>query len=310
MLRQIRGGKVKAIQHLEQLETLVKGRPRKTLSVAMGQDPHTIGATCKALNNGFIDVIVTGFPEKIKAVAKEQGVDISLLQIIEAKCEKEGIEKAIQLIHDGKADFLMKGLCSTPNYMRGILNKEKGLLPAGEVLSHVTVVEVPRYHKLMILSDVAVIPYPDLGQKIKMVQYCQKVANSLGIETPKAAIIAPTEEVNPKMPCTIDAAILSKMQDRKQFKNILIDGPLAMDLAISKESVKIKGVQSEVAGDTDIFIFPNIESANAIYKTLTYLAGGELAAIVAGASVPCVLTSRADSDKSKYYSILLGALNA
>lgn len=300
---------MKPIQHLEQLETLVRVKPRKTLAVAMGQDPHTISAICKALNNGFIDVIVTGFPDKIKSVAEEQGVDISLMQIVEVESEKDGIEKAIQLIHEGEADFLMKGLCSTANYMRGILNKEKGLLPQGEILSHVTVVEIPRYHKLMILSDVAVIPYPDLSQKIKMIQYCQKVANSLGIEIPKAAIIAPTEEVNPKMPCTIDAAILSKMQDRRQFKNILIDGPLAMDLAVSKESVKVKNVKSEVAGDADIFIFPSIEAANAIYKTLTYLAGGELAAMVSGASAPCVLTSRADSDKSKYYSILLGALN-
>jgi len=301
---------VKPIRHLKDMEDLLDLREKKTLSVVMAQDPHTIGAIGRALNNGFINVVVTGQKEKIKEVAKEKNVDISQMKIIDVHSEKEGIEKAIQIIHDGKADFLMKGLCGSAAYMRGILDKKKGLLPPKGVLSHVTVVELPAYHKLMILSDVAVIPYPDLSQKIKMIEYSRQVANALGIQKPKVAILAAVEKVNPKMPCTLDAAILAKMQDRKQFKDILIDGPLAMDLAISKESVRIKGVKSEVAGDADIFIFPNIEAGNMVYKTLTYLAKGELAAIVAGTKVPCILTSRADNDDSKYYSILLGALTS
>lgn len=287
---------------------LKERKEKKTLAVAMGEDPHTLGAVTRALNKDLLNVIVTGQQDKIKQVADEKGLDISKLKIIDVKSEEEGIKKAVQLVKEGKADYLMKGLCNTAKYMRGILNKNNGLMKKGEILSHVTVMEVPTYHKLLLLSDVAVIPYPDLSNKIKMLGYCKQIANSLGIEKPKAAILAAVEKVNPKMQSTMEAAILSKMQDRKQITGMLVDGPLAMDLAVSKESADIKGIKSEVAGDADIILFPNIEAGNIVYKTLAYLGNAKLAAIVMGANVPCVLTSRSDSDDSKYYSIILGAL--
>lgn len=302
---------MKTIKHLNEIEEFLKQKAeKKTLAVAMGEDPHTIGAVTRALNKDLLNVVVTGQKSKIHQIADEKGLDISQLKIINVDSETEGIKKAVKLVKDGEADFLMKGLCNTSKYMRGILDKKNGLMTKGEILSHVTIMEVPSYHKLLLLSDVAVIPYPDLSDKIKMLNYCKQISNSLGIDLPKAAILAAVEKVNPKMQCTQDAAILSKMQDRKQIKGMLVDGPLAMDLAVSKESVAIKGIKSEVAGDADIVLFPNIEAGNIVYKTLAYLGNAKLAAIVMGAQVPCVLTSRSDSDESKFYSIILGALVA
>lgn len=299
---------MKPIRHLNELISVVKSREKRTLAVAYGQDPHTIEAIGEAVADGFINVKITGDETKIKKVAEEKGVDYSQFEIIHQPNEIDAIKAAVNIVRNKEADFLMKGLCNSANYIRVILNKEKGLISPGEIISHTTVLEVPTYHKLMLCADVAVIPHPDLSQKVKMLQYTVRIAHRLGIEKPKAAILAAVEKVTSKLPATIDAAIISKMQQRGQLKGVLVDGPLAMDLAISKESVKIKGIKSEVAGDADIFIFPDINAGNIAYKTLSHLGGASLAAIVTGANVPCILTSRADSDESKFYSILLGAI--
>ncbi|MCD6098812.1 bifunctional enoyl-CoA hydratase/phosphate acetyltransferase [bacterium] len=301
---------MKPVRHLDQLIDAAKSKGKKRLAVAYGQDPHTIEAVGRAVKEGIVDAYLTGDKESIKKVAVEHNVDPSILSIINIPNEKEAIAESVRMVRSGEADILMKGLCSSANYMKGILDKERGLLPPKEVLSHVTVVEVPTYHKLLLLSDVAVIIKPTLEQKIKMVQYCIDVAHSLGIELPKIAMLSAVEKVNPKMPSTLDCALIAKMNQRGQIKGAIIDGPLALDLAVSMESVKIKGVKSEVAGDADVLVFPCIESANAVYKTLVHLAGGRLAAVVTGATAPCVLTSRADTDESKFLSITLAALNA
>jgi phosphate butyryltransferase len=204
----------------------------------------------------------------------------------------------------------MKGLVSTDKYMRAILNKETGLMPPKAVLSHVTVMENPNYHKLLVCSDVAVIPQPDLSQKIALTNYVINVARALGIDTPKVALVAASEQVLPKMEACVDATIISKMADRGQIKNAYVDGPLAIDVAIDMESVEIKKLESKVAGDADCLVFPNIESGNVFYKTNTKLANAELGAFVVGAKCPAILSSRGDSVLTKLYSIALAALVA
>ncbi len=205
----------------------------------------------------------------------------------------------------------MKGLVSTDKYMRGILNKEAGLFPPKGVLSHVSVIEIPSYHKLITVSDVAVIPLPDFKQKQKQIGYLAQTAKLLGIATPKIACIAPSEQLLPSVISSTEGAILAKMGDRGQLGNVIVDGPLSIDVALYKEVAdhkKVKG--SAVAGDPDCLLFPNIESGNVFFKAATHMAGGEIAAMVMGTKVPCVLTSRGDSSKTKLYSIALACLAA
>jgi phosphate butyryltransferase len=298
------------IKNLEQIVSHLKGKPAKRLAVACGEDPHTIEAVGRAVKEGLVKAVLTGNKDHIKAVAAKNKVDSNLFEIVHEPDLGKALAIAISKIHNGEADFLMKGLIDSSVYIRGILDKEKGLLPPGKLLSHVTAIQVPSWKKLIICSDVAVIPAPDLEAKITMLGYAIAVARKLEIEKPKAVLLSSVEKVNPKMPSTTEAAIIAKMADRGQIKGADVDGPLALDIAFSKESAELKGVKSPVAGDADILIFPNIEAANIFFKTCTYLAGGEVAALVVGAKCPCILTSRSDSENSKYYSIAFGALMA
>lgn len=299
---------IKTLQGI--LEAVKSRKEKKIVSVAYGQDLHTLQAVERGVKEGVLNAIIFADKDEVRKVCGENGIDTSLFEVVNVSEEKEAVRQAARFVREKKADFIMKGLCSTANYMRGILNKEEGLLPPDAVLSHATVIESPYYHKLLMVSDVAVIPAPDVGIKEKMINYDVKIAHALGIEMPKVAVIAAVETVSEKMQATVDAAILSKMNDRGQIKNCFVDGPLALDLAVSKESVEIKKVRSSVAGDADILIFPNIESANAFYKTTTKLGGAEIGAVVTGAIVPAVLTSRGDSEASKLYSLSFAALIA
>ena len=204
----------------------------------------------------------------------------------------------------------MKGLISTDKFMRAILNKEKGITDRGNVVSRVTIVENENYPKLLLVSDVAVIPLPDLNQKIQMIRYLVQVAKQLKIMNPKIAIIAPSELVIPSIPSTVEAALLAKMGDRGQIRECLIDGPLALDVALDEEAAVLKGLKSHVAGDADCLLFPNLESGNIFYKVNTKLARSESAAILVGTRVPVVLASRGDSIRVKLFSIALAALMA
>ena len=215
------------------------------------------------------------------------------------------------MVREGQGDFLMKGLCSTDKFLRAILNKETGLLPPKGTLSHCTVLEIPQYHKLLFVGDVAVIPAPDFKQKQVILDYIVRTAKAVGVEKPKVAVIAATEQVLPSQPATIEAAMLSKMADRGQIKGCIVDGPLALDVAIDQESVEIKGLASPVAGDADCLLFPNIESGNVFYKSNSKLVPGvRQAGILVGAKVPCVLSSRADSIDTKLNSIAIAAMSA
>ena len=298
------------ITKLDQIIEAAKLKGKKRLVAAFANDSHTIGAASMAVDAGFVDATLVGDIDTIKKVCKEEGIDFNKFTLVQEANEQGAANLAVKIINEGKGDFLMKGLCTTDKYMRAILNKESGLMPGGKpVLSHVTVFEIPSYHKLLITSDVAVIPAPDFKQKLALTNYVIATAKVLGIEMPKVAIIAATEQVSVGMPACVDAALIAAMGNRGQIKGAIIDGPLAMDVAIDKESADIKKLKCEVVGNADCLVWPTIEAGNVFYKTATKLAGAELAAMVVGAKVPCVLSSRGDSTQTKMYSIALAALS-
>lgn len=300
-----------SITKLDQMVDLVKTKSKKRLIAAYANDAHTIEAIYHAIEENIVDATLVGDESTIQNVCQQLGYDVSKFTIVQEADEMKAGSKAVQLINEGKGDVLMKGLLSTDKYMRSILNKENGLMPGPKaVLSHATVIETPAYPKLIVCGDVAVIPAPDLNQKIAITNYLVKITQALEIPQPKVAVITATEQMLAGMPACVDAAIIAKMAERGQIKGAFVDGPLALDVAIDKESAQIKKLTSPVAGDADCLLFPTIESGNVFYKTCTKLAGGELAAMVCGAKVPCILTSRGDSAKSKNYSIALAALMA
>ena len=296
------------ITNLDQIVERVKGTPNKRLAVAVAEDPHTIEAVGRAVKENLVHATLTGDEKAIKKVAAEAKVDVKLFEILHEPDKGKALMLAIGLVREKKADFLMKGLLDSSLYIRGIIDKEKGLLPPGKLLSHVSVIQVPAWKKLIVCGDVAVIPAPDLEAKIAILNYAIGVAHKLEIEKPKAVLLSAVEKVNPKMPSTTESAIIAKMADRGQIKGAIVDGPLALDVAFSEESARIKGLVSPVAGDADILVFPSIEAGNIFFKTCTYLAKAELGAVVAGANCPCVLTSRGDSEDTKFYSIALASL--
>ena len=289
-------------------EVLKNYTRKKRLVVAYANDSHSIEAVYQAVKAGLVEGILVGDSEVIKNVCQEQGYDVSCFKIIHEPNDVRGAQTAVEMIRNGEADVIMKGLVSTDKYMRAILNKEKGLVTPNTTLSHVTVMECPAYHKLLIVSDAAIIPCPDLNQKMSIIKYVTTTAKALGVEKPKVALIAPTEQVLPKVHSTVDAAILSKMGERGQIPGVIIDGPMALDVAVDKEAAEIKKIRSEVAGDADCLVFPNLESGNVFYKTNTKLGGAKVGAVLVGAKVPSVLSSRGDSVETKLNSIALAAI--
>ena len=299
------------ITNFDQMFEQLRSKPKKRLVAAWGVDDHTISAVYMAVEAGIVEGMLVGDEAMIQKVCADNNYDISKLTVINNPNELKSIAQAVDMVNAGEADILMKGLCSTDKYMRGILNKEKGLLPPKAVLSHVCVVQHPEYHKLMVISDIAVIPAPDLKQKQAMIGYVANTARALGVEKPKVAMITATEQMLPGMPACVEAAMLAKMSDRGQIAGCVVDGPLALDVALCKEAAEIKKLKSEVAGDADCLVFPSIEAANVFYKFAGHFCPGvKMAAMVAGAKAPCVLSSRADSTETKLNSIALAALTA
>lgn len=289
----------------------LKGREnKKRMVAAWGVDDHTISAASLAIDEGLVDVTLVGDAEMIARVCEAEGIDVNKFTVVHNPVELKAVSQAVQMVKDGEGDFLMKGLCSTDKFLRAILNKETGLLPPKGTLTHCAVFEMPSYHKLLFVGDVAVIPAPDLKQKQVIMDFLVKTAKAVGVETPKVAIIAATEQVLSSQPATLEAALLAKMADRGQIKGCVADGPLALDVALDMESAQIKGVQSPVAGDADCLLFPNIESGNVFYKANSKLVPGtRQAGILVGAKVPCVLSSRADSTDTKLNSIAVAAMS-
>jgi phosphotransacetylase len=285
-----------------------KIKPGRRMVLVNGVDRHSLEAAHIALEMGLVKVLVTGSAITIEAVCREIGISTSGFQIIPADDETQAAQEAAKLAGSGEADLLMKGLISSDKYMRALLNKEYGLLSPGSILSHVAVVENENYHKFLIVSDVAVIPYPDLNQKTAMIKSLIRTGNALGIERPKVALIAPSEQVLPALPATTDAALRVKMAMDGQIPGGIIDGPMALDVAIDTESAVIKNIHSPVAGDADCLLFPNIDAGNVFYKMGTKLCHSRQAAVVVGAKVPVVLSSRGDSTDTKLNSIALASL--
>lgn len=276
----------------------------KRMVAAWAVDEHTIEAASKATDLGFIKATLVGDEAMIKDVCSKNGIDASKFEIVNEPVELKAVAIAVKMVHDGEGDVLMKGLCSTDKFLRAILNKETGLLPPKGLLSHVGIIESPNYHKLIFLTDMAVIPLPDFRQKMKLTGFVTGVAKSFGISKPKVAFIAASEQVLDSMPACMEAAALAKMCDRGQIKGCIGDGPLALDVAIDKESVEIKKLTSPVAGDADCLVFPNIESANVFWKTNSKLADGvRQAGMLVGTTAPCILASRADTADTKLNSI-------
>ncbi len=300
---------MECMKHLSDIAGLVKTLPRKRMAVAYGEDAHTLQAVERAVREGIVDAIVVGSRPRIIAAADESGVDAKLFEILDVDGEMPSVKAAVKLVRDGAAHMLMKGLAHTDNYMRGILDKEAGLLPEGGLLSHVAVFDLPGCPRLLVLSDGAVIPEPTLQQKIAITKYAIRVAGSLCVEVPKVAFLSASENVL-KFTSSQEAAILTEMALRKQFGNIIAEGPISMDLALFPEVAEIKGFKGRIRGDADILIVPGIDSGNVLYKAMIWFGKAEAAAMVTGTTAPCVLTSRGDSEDSKFYSIALGALNA
>lgn len=295
------------INKLEELIEMAKSKDIKTLSVAVAQDREVLVAVIEAVRLGIIKAILVGDKEKIERIAKDEQLDLRNIDILDEKDNTKAAAKAVEQVSLGKADFIMKGMLNTSELLKAVLNKEAGLR-GNSLLSHVMIYEVPTYSKLIFLTDGGMVPYPEINDKIGIVKNAVMVAHSIGIDNPKVAPICAVEVVNPSMQATIDASILSQMNKRGQIKGCIIDGPLALDNAISKEAAEHKGIISDVAGDADILLVPNIESGNFLGKSLTYFAKAESAGVIVGAKCPVVLVSRADSSKSKLYSIALGAV--
>ncbi len=296
------------IRHLNDIIGQAKHFPTKKMVLVNGIDEHSIEAAKIASELGLVKVVITGNKDEVRAVCLRLNVDPNLFELVDAENEDEAALLAVKMVSSNEADFLMKGLINSDKYMRALLNKEFGLLPPNGILSHVAVIENPSYHKLLIVSDVAVIPYPSLEQKVVLVNYLIQTAKALGIDSPKVALIAPTEQVLSSIPACIDSAKIVEMVKREQITGGVIDGPMGLDVAIDKESAKIKKIISPVAGDADCLLFPNIDAGNVFYKMSTKLCHSEQAAVVVGAKVPAVLSSRGDSTQTKLNSIALAAL--
>lgn len=286
-------------------EKAKKGVHRK-LIIAAAEDDNVLLSVKDAAQNGIIEPIFVGHKEKILKLAEEIEFDLSPYQLIDELNPAKSAVIAVNEVRNGNAQILMKGYVQTADFLRAILNKENGLR-SSELLSHIGVFEIPAYHKLIAITDAAQNIAPDLNEKVTIIKNAVNVFNRLGNDKPKVALLGAVETVNPKMPATMDAATITMMNKRGQIKGCIIDGPLAFDNAISKESAEHKGIFSDVAGDADLLVTPDIEAGNILYKSFTFFARGTVAAVVLGAAVPIVLTSRSDSDRSKLSSIALAA---
>ena len=297
-----------AIRNFEELLDVVKKQPEKRLVTVNGVDENTLEALDEAVKMGLVTATLTGDKGKIEEVCDKLKIDICNYQIIHTENERDAAEKAVSLIHDGKAEMIMKGMVSTDKFMKVLLKKEYELVPSKGVITHVALMENPNYHKMLLFSDAGVIPYPDLEKKIQMTKYLIRNAKALGIEKPKVAVIAPTEQIIISIQSCMDGATIAKMAEHGQIEGGFVDGPMALDVAINRESALVKGFTSTVAGDADCLLFPNIDAANVFYKTNSKLCKAQMAGIISGAKVPAIVSSRGDGEKTKLNSIALASL--
>ncbi|AKR37226.1 MULTISPECIES: phosphate butyryltransferase [Bacillus] len=295
---------------LEYLIDQAAGKPKKTVAVAVAEDHEVIEAVAKAIKLQLAQFRLYGNQEKIMGMLQEHGLQTSEhVEVIATMSSAEAAELSVKAVRNGEADVLMKGNIPTANILKAVLNKEWGLRK-GSVLSHVAAFEVQNYDRLIFVTDAAMNIAPDVTQKAAIIQNTVEVAQAIGIDLPKVAPIAAVEVVNPAMQATIDAAMLTQMNRRGQIKDCIVDGPLALDNAVSQIAAEHKGIVSDVAGKADILLVPTIEAGNVLYKSLVYFADAKVGAMIAGAKAPIVLTSRADSAETKVYSLALAVATA
>ncbi len=296
--------------NMDQLLEAAKSLPKKQrLVLAAAQDKDALEAVKDAVEWGIVEAILVGDSKKIAEIAEEIGLDTGKCQVIDEIDPVQAARKAVALVSAGKGDLVMKGKVGTADILRAVLDKEQGLR-TGKLLSHVTTLGIEGYDRLIFMTDGAMNVAPDLSQKKQIIENAVAVARALSVEKPKVAVIGAVELVNPDMPATTDAALLAKMCDRGQINDAVVDGPLALDNAVSSHSAKIKGIVSPVAGKADILVMPDIEAGNVLYKGAVYFANARAASVIAGAKAPVVLTSRSDSHQAKLDSIALCALIA
>ncbi|MCB0804415.1 MAG: bifunctional enoyl-CoA hydratase/phosphate acetyltransferase [Bacteroidales bacterium] len=294
------------ITKLAELVEMAKSKRKRKIAVAAAGDYDVLEALKNADEHDIVEPVLVGEKAKIEKICAEIGYNIERYSIIDIEDKFQASLKASQLIREGKADLLMKGLVSTGQLLKAVLNKEYGLRK-GDILSHVAIFESPYYHKLLGITDAAMNVAPNFEEKIALINNAVEVFHLLGEKNPKVAVVGAVETVNQRMESTMHAATLSMMNKRQQIRGCTIDGPLALDNAVSKKAAEVKNIQSEVAGNVDIVVAPDINGANFLYKSLNFLGGASTAAVIMGAKVPIVLTSRADSEKTKFLSISLAA---
>ncbi|MDR1773469.1 MAG: bifunctional enoyl-CoA hydratase/phosphate acetyltransferase [Clostridioides sp.] len=298
------------IKKLEEMFQAIEGSKKGVLAVAAAHDEEVLQAIKDASEMGIVEPILVGNKEKIESISKEIGFNLDSVKIFDESDIKKCAEIAVKLVSSNEADFVMKGLLDTSVLLKEVLNKEYGLRTSN-LLSHVMIYDVPAYHKLLVLTDGGMCIAPDYNQKVQIIQNAIKATKALGGEDVKVACICAKEKVNEKMPATVDAQMLREACKEGVFgEGVIVEGPIAFDLAVSKQSSEIKGFKSEISGDVDIMLVPTIEVGNGIGKALTYFANSKSAGIIMGAAAPIVLTSRADSHQTKLYSIAYGALVA
>ena len=286
----------------------IKNQGTMKLAVVVCQDYEVLKAVDDARKLGIAEPILIGDIEKTKDIIRENRLNLMDCQMIDEKDLKKSAEIGVKCVSGGNADFIMKGLVDTSILLKEVLNKDYGLRTES-LLSHVMIYEVPTYHKLIYLTDGGMNLEPDLEDKVKIINNCVKVCKALGNDVVKVAALAAKEKVNPKMKATVDADELKKMCLEGKFENgVIVDGPLALDLAVSEKAAEVKKFKSPVVGDADVLLVPNIEMGNGIGKSLTYFANSESAGVIMGAKAPVVLVSRADTHEVKLYSIALGSI--
>ncbi|MBM4465554.1 MAG: bifunctional enoyl-CoA hydratase/phosphate acetyltransferase [Chloroflexi bacterium] len=298
-----------AITTFAQLMEKAREAGPKTVAIAAAQEKEILLAAQDAEKQNLCECILVGDRAIITEIAQEDSIEIRRMMIIHEPDLRLAARKVMELVNLGHAQIAMKGKIETGDFLRAALDKEAGLR-VGRLLTHVGIFEIPGFDRLIFISDAGVVVAPTMEQKIEIVQNAIYVAQRLGVEQPRVAILAATEMVNPKIPTTLDAANLSKMADRGQIKGGLIDGPLALDNAISLESAQIKGIKSDVAGQADILIPPDVEAANVLAKAITYFAKGNMAGVVVGGKSPVIVSSRSDPHETKLVSMALGVLLA
>jgi len=297
------------ITTLDGILQAVREHPVQTVAVAMAQSESVIHSVKQAREQGLANAILVGDRSRIEALAEEVGLGAEGIQIIHEPDDLAAARTACLAVRDGGAHILMKGHIQTDDFLRAVLNRDTGLRTAS-IMSHVFILETVARGKLTIVTDGAMNIAPTLEQKAAVILNAVYLANALGLENPKVGVLAAIEQVNPAMPATLDAAALLAMEHRSQFPTCTVDGPLALDNAVSREAARIKGIPGDVAGDCDILVCPDIESGNILAKAFAFLAGGRVAGILIGAAAPVVLTSRADSAEAKLYSIATAVLTA